>query len=611
MVTLALAICGLALGASGALADSTFNWSGTDSNTGWSIGDNWLGDIAPLSNDVGDSLIFPAGLTGGDCTTSQTDACYTPEDDLSGYSISGLTIDDGVGYDIGGSEPLTIGSGGIDATTSSNVFEPSEIDTPITLGASQTWPIDGGRSGVGQLNVDGGITGSTYALGVQLSNVGYLDLGGNNETGAVTLSGSDSSDTGLSAYDNGAVAVDSGGKLNSSDGHTLQLDSAAIFGEGTLGPIKSSGGVITAGDPLGSLTVDGAITLDSSSALQFAVADSGTTPGTDYSQLSTTGNIDLNNAALDITGADASNDCPAFNLGATYTLITTTGTITGTFAGGQEVALDCVGRQPLVALGYGSNTVTATVVGPRSPTVTTLSASPWPPHAGEPLTLTATVTADFGTPAGSIEFGVPEVGIGQGLIQGCSENTPLTQVGSSYQATCTATAGGAGSDAEYTATFTPAAGTDLDGSEGYTPSATVLGPPVALLGTGGAGHASVKGTVTSLPLTCTGASGATCTFNVTEQVIETVKNSSGVVVGVAAKAKAKTSKRTIIVGGTSVTLDAGDNQTVSVALTPQARSLLTKRHSFPAQLLVTFGASGATPYGQTLAFKATPKKVHK
>jgi hypothetical protein len=453
------AVLVLAGGAAAASA-STFTWSGTDaSNAGWTVGDNWLGGVAPSASDSGDSLVFPGGLTGGDCETTQYDACYESANDLSGYDVDQLRIDDGAGYDIGGADALTIGAGGIGAITGSSTFNPSVIDIPIALGAGQTWGIDGGPGGEGELNVDGGVAGTSDALNVLVSDEGFLDLdlGSSNEVGDVSIAGSNSGFSGLDAYYNGALELSAESDLNGGDSNSIQLAHAAIVGDGTLGPVTSIGGVISAGDPLGNLAVNGTVTLDSASVLQFGIADGGTIPGTDYSQLSTTGNVSLDGAELDISGTDGNNDCPVLSPLTSDTLVTTTGTISGTFANvanGGVLTLDCASASPpQVTITYTPHSITATP--PAISTTTTLSYLPNAvlPYAGATVTLTASVSPSKGAAYGSVLF----TSHGN-AIPGCTAQT-LTPAGKFWNAVCTTTYGAAGSAPDLVATFEPSPGT--------------------------------------------------------------------------------------------------------------------------------------------------------
>src|ERR1019366_7176827 len=110
------------------------------------------------------------------------------------------------------------------------------------------------------------------------------------------ITGANSADTGGPSVFDGFVAV--GSNLNGSDGNTIALIDAGLnAGTASLGPLTSTGGAIGVGDPSsptaspGIMTVDGTVTLDSASEMGFNVDQAGTTAGTDYGQLSATGNV--------------------------------------------------------------------------------------------------------------------------------------------------------------------------------------------------------------------------------------------------------------------------------------------------------------------------------
>jgi hypothetical protein len=440
----------------------------------------------------------------------------------------------------------------------------------------------------------------------------------------VTVTGSDSGDTGLNAYDNGALELEGGAKLNESDANLTQLTDAALYGEGITGPVTSTGGVVTAGDPLGTLNVDGALTLDFSSALQFAIGAGGTTPGTDYSQITAVGNVSLSNAELDITGTDDNNDCPSLVFGSTYTLISTSGSIIGSFGNGtnnEDVTMDCTGaRAPVLEISYTTHTVTATVVGPLASTTTTLSGSPWPPYEYTALTLTATVTASFGTPSGTVSIIIPN---SSGLFVGIPVcQAPVTLVGSTYEASCTASPtaspggpfgapGAPGSTVVYRAAFTPASGTALSPSQSNELAATVAASPTPILGTLSSGTATTKGSVLTLSLGCANTIDptATCPATVSLSVTETLKGGKVIAVTSGAKRKPKSVKRTISVGGDDVTVSAGPDESVSIPLNGIGKSLLKSHHTLHASLTVT--SNGQTVATQTITFKTKTKKKNK
>lgn len=606
-----------------AASASTFAWSGTHgSSADWSVGDNWGGGTAPLASDSGDSLIFPADLTGGDCETTQNDACYAPTDDLPGYSIDGLTIDDGVGYKIGGTDALTIGAGGISATTSSSTFNPSQIGTPIALGGSQTWSVDGGGNQQGELITTGGISGQAQPLDLSLSNTGFLALasGSANEVGQVTVTGSEPGEYGVNAVDNGAVELQGGATLNDTDGSTTDVVDAELLGNGTIGPVTSTSGLVTAGDPLGTLAVDGALTLGSESALGFSIGASGTTPGTDYSQLTTTGNVDLVSSNLDITGIADDNACPALGLGNVYTLLSTTGTITGTFSNvpyTDDIGMDCNDTygppEPLLSIAYTTHTITATVVGPAAVTDTTLAVAPDAFVSGQPVTLTAVANVQSNNFGWVVAQGNVDFEDNGAAIAGCTavglESVSVNDQYGGGRATCTLTAGAAGQygfQAVFVSFF-PVTGGEFDSSSPVISGEIGAAPPTpATPLVASAGTVSAHGGAASLLLTCpSNAAGGSCAITDVLSSTETLKGDKVIAVDAEARSKSKTRKRGITIGSSSTFLAAGQADTLTVSLNSTGRELLKSRDTLPAVLTVT--SDGTVISRQVVRFQAKKK----
>jgi hypothetical protein len=426
---------------SSAAALTDFTWSGASGAPNWSAPANW-GAAAP-SGSVG-TLSFPA-LTPSACTT-----CYQSSNDTSGLSANAISIDDGVPYQIMGNG-LTLGGGGIAAAPSaSDTGSNANIGLPIILGAAQTWSITGGASSQ-QLGI-GTVTGSAEALTVNFSASGILALN-DLEVGPVALTG------------NGVASIF--GSLNGTDGNPVSVSSPtrlAAFGAGaTSGPLTSTGGNIQvgAGHPLdGTLAVTGAVTLDSASEMTMFIDQAGTTPGTDYSELTATGPVNLGGASLFLQGPPTR--CPALHVGDIYTLVRTTGSVTGTFNGvpdGTTLSLLCsVGTAPTVRINYAANSVTATVLTTApGGTTTDLSATPSAAVSNQTVILTATVGPNSPTPNGTVEFdnrGAP--------ISGCATQ-PIMLTGSSYTATCQ-TSFAAASPPSVTATFTPSSSSSMQSS---------------------------------------------------------------------------------------------------------------------------------------------------
>ncbi len=450
VVTAATLLAGVTR-ATATVADFTWSGSAAPGVSEWSNSSNWEG--AAPSGTVG-TLTFPA-LTAGACTAEPpTATCYESHNDVSGISANALSIDDGAGYFIDGSG-ITLGAGGLTSETSVSGFGGTpELALPITLGVSQKWLINGSNESH-QIGLAGAVTGTSHALEIELPEGGSIDLDGefgpgSIEAGSVTVRG------------RGEIATFSG-NLNGTDANPVGLaeEAGIIFsGESTVGPLTLTDSHINgtfigrAGEDAGVLHVNGGVTFDSNSAFDTNINEAGTVPGTDYSQLSASGAVDLAGARLYIGGAvfapGTGIACASLSPGDVYPLIATTGSLTGTFQGvpdGSIVSLDCFGgsgTSATVRVNYTAHEVTATVLaggGGGTPTTTALAVSNSTPAIGESVTYTATVTPEalMGTaPSGTIQFrdgGEP--------IGSCSAQ-PLTQGAFSSTATCTLSYSSAG-----------------------------------------------------------------------------------------------------------------------------------------------------------------------
>jgi hypothetical protein len=142
----------------------------------------------------------------------------------------------------------------------------------------------------------------------------------------------------------------------------------------TVGPLVADAGTVQIGEgtvvPVG-LSVNGGFTQGSSNQLTLDVDFAGTVAGVDYSQLSATGPISLA-GTLVLQGSNfSSGACPTLRAGNVDTLLSTTGALTGTFAGipnGATVSVNCSGgTQPTGTINYTANSVTFTVLTPGGP----------------------------------------------------------------------------------------------------------------------------------------------------------------------------------------------------------------------------------------------------
>jgi hypothetical protein len=450
VVTRKVLVCGLlaaiasvlAPASASALTDYTWVGAAAPGSANWSSATNW-GGSAP-SGSVG-TLTFPA-LTSGACTaTPPTATCYASTNDVVGLNASGISIDDGESYVIDGNA-ITLGSGGITAAPSASDtgFGGPSFNAPITLGASQTWSVTGGSNNQ-QITV-AKVDGAADNLTIDFASEPFLTIEDHAEVGTFTVSSQ------------GVVSLNSA-SLNGATGNAVDLShGGGLFvsgGASSSGPLSLNEDSLQVGaasaSAVATLAVNGGITLGSTNHTSLYINHSGTVPGTDYSQISATGNVSLGGASLQVWALCKPGT--ALTPGDVDTLITTTGSLSGTFSGvpdGTTVQAQCLPgageTAPSVKINYTAHTVTATVVtggsgGTTVPSSTSLHTSSGTPAIGEVVTYTARVIPQVfagAEPSGSVEFfdgGSP--------IPGCSAQ-PLTESQSGSTATCMASYPAAG-----------------------------------------------------------------------------------------------------------------------------------------------------------------------
>ena len=363
-----------------ASALTDYAWSGGTLPATWSQDGNWT-TSAP-SGTVG-TLTFgqlnPSCLT--DPTYIGTHACYDSVNDVTGISASAISLDDGYPYSIS-AEPstngLTLGSGGLTATTA--VTNPNngtpQVITPITLAAAQTWTIDGGPAAAdgnppASLSWFGSISGATSdALTIDMKRSASLSMFGSSspadsELGPISFVNQDSSQVSLelNRY-----------SINDTDTQSVEFSGVNVdtLNNDSLGPLTMTGGDLTLFDA-GVLAVEGDVTLDSTDGLSNSITTSASSPvaGTDYSQLSATGNVNLGGASLSV--ADDAGTC-SLSVGTVYNLVSA-GSITGTFSNAPDGTImhPCGVFPPTLRINYTSTAVTATVLAADPPTATIFS----------------------------------------------------------------------------------------------------------------------------------------------------------------------------------------------------------------------------------------------
>jgi hypothetical protein len=125
------------------------------------------------------------------------------------------------------------------------------------------------------------------------------------------------------------------------------------------------------------------------------------------------------------------------------------------------------------------------------------------------------------------------------------------------------------------------------------------------------GHARVHGTTATVPVSCTGLSGSTCTLALRLTVTERFTGHR--LIAVTAGRHVRTHRQVLMIGSTRVTLTAGQSQTVLVGLNRAGRHLLAGRHRLTATLHVFQLLSGghvASVSTQTVTFRTPRHKRH-
>jgi hypothetical protein len=379
-----MCLCVAALALSGlvvprAAAATNFTWTGGApfGESQWSNAANW-GGTAP-SGAVG-TLTFPPLA----CVMT---ACGSNFDDIVGLSTSSLVVAGGysLGGPGGGNEeiPLTVGSGGITFSGP----ESTRLAVPLALSSPQTWQINGG--GGGGLTLVSKVKGEGVPLHLSLAEGGFLNVYGSGESNRGELVA-------------GSTLVTGDGTINLVEAFVvgpveLQGVSLGANGANIFGSLTAKGSVVAVVEAPGvgrGLGVEN-LTLDPASALELTF--SGFLAGAG-SFAHAVGNVSLGGASLTLNCGycdSSAGECPELTAGSEDDLVTADGILNGEFAGlpnGGIVSLaGCSGPHPppTFRITYTPHAVIATVLGAKSPSVTTTSASS---VSGTLATLNGTVT---------------------------------------------------------------------------------------------------------------------------------------------------------------------------------------------------------------------------
>jgi len=388
---------------------------------------------------------------------------YKSENDLVGVSANAMDIAGGFPNPTNGEvrnsiyviegRQIPLGEGGITVTPpiqAEDRWTETDMRTSLLLSAPQTWTINGTPGYVGWLNLDANVSGEANALQVKLNN-GNLRVGADLESGPISISGQGSVYLGAAL---GAYLI---GALNGNDGNPVSLgEGVSLFDENTNKGVDTNAydlGALTLAEnsllQLGQPEYDAPVTLPVNGGITFS-------PTSQLSllfnsQITATGPVNLNGASLSIgDGTILLNGSPACNVLDVDTLISTTGTLSGTFKGipdGTVISVPCgLPVEPPVRINYTAHSVIATLL---QRTTTELDVSNPTPPASQSVTVTATVTGERsgdGNAPGTVQFfdgGQP--------IAGCAAQ-PLSPHEAAAVASCDLNFGAAGTH-EITAAY--------------------------------------------------------------------------------------------------------------------------------------------------------------
>jgi fibronectin-binding autotransporter adhesin len=283
-------------------------------------------------------------------------------------------------------------------------------DTPLTLGPAGVLDVNGKTDTVASLSGNSStavlaLNGGAFAVGVDNTSTTF----------AGTITGNAAST--LTKVGTGTLLLT--GNSNTLAG-TIIVNAGTLGGTGTVGPVVVNPGATLAPGLSPGVFTTGNVTFTTGSV--FNVELNGTTPGTQYDQLVSTGTVALNNATLSVTLGFT----PALNT--TFSIITAAGGVTGTFR-------DLLGNVLVDGASFTSNNnryqvdYTATgvdVIFLGVAAAGTLTSSVNPSSPGQNVSFTASYTSPAGPVTGTVDFfDGPTLIQSVALTGGSASTTPM------------------------------------------------------------------------------------------------------------------------------------------------------------------------------------------
>ena len=340
-------------------------------------------------------------------------------------NLGTFLVESAVNYeDLGGAASSFVNEGSLNNSADFDVFVPFTNEGSLTIAADfvavASFNVPGGSVDIqtGRLVLEQG--GSSTGAAFNIESNGFLEfwtpytfdtsttITGTGELHHIdfdfplVLPGNYTF-TGTTAVDAGTLQVN-----GSLAGSTMLLTGGTLTGTGTVGPISATLGAVSPGvspDP-GILNANGPVSLEASedSGGGLVVLLNGTMPGTGYSQLNASGEVDLDPDGSQLDASLGSGFTPAN--GEKFTIIKSTVPIVGNFQGLPEGASLTIGNTlfTITYVGGDGDDVVLTQAVAAAPTVTGINPSSGPAAGDTLVTITGTgftgaTVVDFGTTA--------------------------------------------------------------------------------------------------------------------------------------------------------------------------------------------------------------------
>ena len=214
----------------------------------------------------------------------------------------------------------------------------------------------------------GGCVGADVGAGISATWAGPMSGAGGvvkNGVGILTLSNASNPYTGTTTVSAGTLLIN-----GDTSGSLMNVTGGTLGGTGPVGGITSANGSVAPGNGAGLLTSAGNVTFNSGTTFRIEIG--GVNPGTEYDRLQVTGTVNLGAGVTTLNGTLINGFTPV--VGQQFTIIQSTGGITGTFAQGSSITFGGVD----FTITYNANSVVLSVQAP-SPTPTAApTATPTP-----------------------------------------------------------------------------------------------------------------------------------------------------------------------------------------------------------------------------------------